>query len=89
MICASEARFSSRSESHMWTFAKGENNILWDLTKRLLKKKKKKTQKSARSARVPGAKSFVLSKNRNIKTKQQYRMQLATKQMFLHQNKAI
>lgn len=42
MICASEARFSSRNESHMWTFAKGENNILWDLTKRLLKKKKKK-----------------------------------------------
>lgn len=42
MICASEARFSSRNESHMWTFAKGENNILWDLTKRLLKKKQKK-----------------------------------------------
>ena len=42
--------------------------ILQNVCKRN-KQEKNKTQKSTRSARVPGAKSFVLSKNRNIKTK--------------------
>lgn len=69
MICASEARFSSRNESHMWTFAKGENNILWDLTKRLLKKKKKKNTEVCKISKSTWSKVFCLKQKQKYKNK--------------------